>query len=190
MYSFPGFAMTLTLMPVLVAPAFAEACWPASEFESSRQPMQNQAEDGSPDPRQVRPEIESRSASMALTLESESGEENGQPRRRGGVQTKVENGVRTISVVEPERDIQIVEDPRTGIIVTLVRRYGPQDEARLKSRHPELADYVEMFPREIGDHQVELNLTITSTFRARTSAQLQTKHPEAFNLYRRYRKAR
>jgi hypothetical protein len=93
-------------------------------------------------------------------------------------------------VTEPERDIRIVEDPRSGVTVTIVRHYGPQDLDRLKNRLPELTDYIEMFPREMGDHQIELNLTIKSSFQARTAAELKVQHPEAFNLYRRYRKNR
>ena len=58
------------------------------------------------------------------------------------------------------------------------------------SKRPELVDFVELFPKQVDNHQIELNLAIKSVFKARTPELLKTRHPEAFNIYRRYHKNR
>lgn len=79
-------------------------------------------------------------------------------------------------------DVQIREDDR-GIVVEVMRHYGPNDMDKLKQNHPDLADYVEMFPKQSGVHQIALNLDIQSVYRAANVQELQRKYPEAYHLY-------
>ena len=72
------------------------------------------------------------------------------------------------------------------LVVSITRRYDSADIQQLRTRHPELSEYVEMFPQEIDDGRVELMLAITSKYEARNEEELKKKSNEAFNVYRRY----
>lgn len=94
----------------------------------------------------------------------------------------------TVKDRQGRRTIVMRVDEKDGILVEVAVDYGPNDKAELIRKHPELGDYVELFPKQVGEHQIELSMKIRSQYRARTSDELQEKYPDAFNLMRRYYK--
>lgn len=121
-----------------------------------------------------------------MELKMEALPENFDRRVPGGKQTSTRNGMTTTTARDANRDIKIMEDLKSGIVIEVTRNYGPQDFDALKKMHPELVDYVEMFPDRVDNHEIELNLAIKTVYRSRTLAELKKRHPEAFNIYRRY----
>lgn len=107
-------------------------------------------------------------------------------RRQVGRQTSTRDGMTTTTVRDANRDIKIMEDQQSGIVVEVTRNYGPQDLVALRKKHPDLVDFVEMFPDRVGNHEIELNLAIKTVYRSANLAELKKRHPEAFNIYRRY----
>lgn len=86
------------------------------------------------------------------------------------------------------RTITMRVNEQAGILVEVAIDYGPNDKDELIRKHPDLSDYVELFPQQVGEHQVELSIKIRSQYRAKTPEELKAKHPNAFNLMRRYYK--
>ena len=107
-------------------------------------------------------------------------------RRQVGRQTSTRDGITTTTARDANREIKITEDGKSGILVEVTRNYGPQDLAALGKKHPELVDFVEMFPDRVDNHEIELNLAIKTVYRSPNLAELKKRHPEAFNIYRRY----
>ena len=86
------------------------------------------------------------------------------------------NGKRTVSF----------EKSGARLAVVVKRRYSPEDYGSLIERHPELADYIEMFPKKINGSEIEMSFSITTKYEARNLEELKEKHPTAFSLHRRY----
>ena len=123
------------------------------------------------------------------------GSRNGQFANRGsgsrgnsGFQVSYNNGARTISVDESTRKIKIVDDPNTGIYMEVTRSYGPRQMARLKQKLPELTEYIELFPSEVGNDEVKLSIELTSKYSARTPQDLEDQDRGVYNIYKRYTK--
>ena len=86
-----------------------------------------------------------------------------------------------------KRTVQIKRE-NGRILIVVTRRYGPDEHALLAKKHPELADYIELFPKQIDDGEIGLTLEIKKKYEARSEAELEKKHPEIYQLFRRYRK--
>lgn len=92
----------------------------------------------------------------------------------------------TRSDLQGKRRVSIWHTAETGIVVEIVRRYGPTDLPQLLNRHPELADFVHLFPDRVGHSQIDLNLDLKTIYRAQTLEELRASNEEAFSLYQRY----
>ncbi len=121
-----------------------------------------------------------------MELKMESLPENFDRRVQGGRKTSTRDGITTTTARDANRDIKIMEGLKTGIVIEVTRNYGPEDLAALGKMHPDLVDYVEMFPDQVDNHEIELNLAIKTVYHSPTLAELKKRHPEAFNIYRRY----
>ena len=94
----------------------------------------------------------------------------------------------TVTDRQGRRSIKIIHNDEIGIYIEVVNTYGPEDTKQLIERHPELADYIELFPKQIGDNEIGLNISVKSKYAANTVEELQKNHAAGFNLYRRYYK--
>ena len=103
-----------------------------------------------------------------------------------GPRVTVSNGVRTIEVDESARKIKIVEDPQRGIYVEVTRKYGPNEMASLKSRMPNLGEYIDLFPKQLDNSDIELTIDVTSKFNAANAQDLEQQDAGAYNIYRRF----
>lgn len=103
-----------------------------------------------------------------------------------GPRVTVSNGVRTIEVDESARKIKIVEDPQRGIYVEVTRKYGPNELASLKSRMPNLGEYIDLFPKQLDNSDIELTIDVTSKFNAANAQDLEQQDAGAYNIYRRF----
>lgn len=108
--------------------------------------------------------------------------------RRSRPQTVEKNGQLVTTASDSNRDVTITEGPGTRIHMEVVRHYTPKELHHLKRRHPELVDFIEMFPKQTGNHEIELNLSIKSVYDAASPKELQKQHAEIYSIYRRYRK--
>ena len=68
----------------------------------------------------------------------------------------------------------------------VTRNYGPRQMNQLKSKLPELGEYIDMFPSEVGSDQVSLSIELTSKYNARTPQELADKDKGIYNIYQRY----
>ena len=103
-----------------------------------------------------------------------------------GPKVSVVNGVRTIEVEESSRTIKIVEDPQNGIYVEIKKQYGPKELASLKNRMPDLGEYIDLFPQQLNNNDIELSIGVTSKFTAANAEDLQQQDQGAYNIYRRF----
>ena len=103
-----------------------------------------------------------------------------------GPKVSVVNGVRTIEVEESSRKIKIVEDPQNGIYVEIKKQYGPKELASLKNRMPDLGEYIDLFPQQLNNNDIELSIGVTSKFTAANAEDLQQQDQGAYNIYRRF----
>ena len=115
-----------------------------------------------------------------------AGEQGSASRVRRG--QKPDGKTQTVSDRQGRRTINMRQNPKEGIFVEIVMNYGPDDKAELIRNHPKLADYVELFPQQLDQSSIELNLTIRTKYRANTPEELKTKNQNAFNLFRKYYK--
>ncbi len=168
-------------------PADSHAWLPTSSIgEYQEQEPRSESEDEMADRKRFR-ERDLQVESAELQMLDDPSAKRGMARRSRGSGTVVKNGIKTTKSSDSTRDITITEDPPAGIVVEVTRHYGPDDIDLLKRRHPELVDYVELFPKQSGPHEIQLNLAIKSVYRAADLEQLKNRHPEAFSLYRRHR---
>ena len=100
--------------------------------------------------------------------------------RSDGVQIRNDRGVRTIEMFEDKAKKQIY--------VEVTERYDPANHARLIRKHPQLEDYLNLFPRQIGSTQIEMVLNLKSRYQAKDREELKTNHPTAYNLFKRFYK--
>jgi len=103
-----------------------------------------------------------------------------------GANVVVRGGVRTSSRVDRDRNVTIVEDPERGIVVEVTQHFDSTRMQQLKDQHPELRDYIDLFPTQIDDQQIELSISLKKRFEARNAQELKTKSLFAFSLYRRH----
>ncbi|MCH2181581.1 MAG: hypothetical protein MK108_06200 [Mariniblastus sp.] len=106
-----------------------------------------------------------------------------------GPRVSVVNGVRTIEVEESSRKIKIVEDPQQGIYIEITKQYGPKELASLKNRMPELGEYIDLFPQQLNNSDIELSIGVTSKFTAANAEDLERQDQGAYNIYRRFTRA-
>ena len=134
--------------------------------------QQEQADDRDDEPRRELEKI----VAEPMELKMESLPENFDRRALGGKKTSTRDGLTTTSARDANREIKIMEGLKTGIVIEVTRNYGPQDLAALGKMHPDLVDYVEMFPDRIDNHEIELNLAIKTVYRSPTLAELKKRH--------------
>ena len=106
-----------------------------------------------------------------------------------GPRVSVVNGVRTIEVEESSRKIKIVEDPQKGIYIEITKQYGPKELASLKNRMPDLGEYIDLFPEQLNNSDIELTIGVTSKFSAANAEDLERQDQGAYNVYRRFANA-
>lgn len=153
--------------------------------QSEDKPQQEETSEGE-DPVLVRAKHQAK-----LSIGGSRSPRNSAPRIGGaGKNRQLKDGGETQTVTDRQgrRTIIMRVNQQQGVLVEVAIDYGPENKAELIRKHPELADYVELFPQQVGEHQVELSLKIRSQYRAQSPEELKTKHPNAFNLLRRYYK--
>jgi hypothetical protein len=106
--------------------------------------------------------------------------------RTGGANVTIRGKVRTTTLVDRGRDVKIVEDPNRGIVIEVTQHFGAAQMQQLKNQHPELRDYIDLFPTETGDHEIELNISLKKKFEAPDAKRLKVKSLFAFGIYRRH----
>ena len=106
-----------------------------------------------------------------------------------GPRVSVVNGVRTIEVEESSRKIKIIEDPQKGIYIEITKQYGPKELASLKNRMPDLGEYIDLFPEQLNNSDIELTIGVTSKYSAANAADLERQDQGAYNVYRRFANA-
>lgn len=111
--------------------------------------------------------------------------------RRGASRVKsqgmtIRGRVRTTLLGDRNRDVKIIEDPSRGIMMEVTRHYSSKQLAVLKGKYPELSDFVDLFPTEIGDEEIELTISFKQKYKARDASELKTKSLDAFQIYRRH----
>ena len=94
-------------------------------------------------------------------------------------------GKKSVTDINGKRTVSF-EKSGARIAVVVKRRYSPEDYGSLIERHPELADYIEMFPKKINGSEIEMSFSITTKYEAKNLEELKEKHPTAFGLHRRY----
>jgi hypothetical protein len=103
-----------------------------------------------------------------------------------GPRVSVVNGVRTIEVEESSRKIKIIEDPQKGIYIEITKQYGPKELASLKNRMPDLGEYIDLFPEQLNNSDIELTIGVTSKYSAANAEDLERQDQGAYNVYRRF----
>lgn len=106
-----------------------------------------------------------------------------------GPRVSVVNGVRTIEVEESSRKIKIIEDPQKGIYIEITKQYGPKELASLKNRMPDLGEYIDLFPEQLNNSDIELTIGVTSKYSAANAEDLERQDQGAYNVYRRFANA-
>jgi len=104
------------------------------------------------------------------------------------IKVTVGNGFKTISVKEPNRDVEIVIHMDGRIRVGLTRQFGPDELDALIRRAPQLERYVNSFPKTAGGKTVQLSIGLTTTVEGQNADDLRRQDIAAFNLYQRYEK--
>lgn len=84
------------------------------------------------------------------------------------------------------REVKIVEDPDQGILIEVTQYFGPAQLQQLKDQHPELRDFIDLFPTSTGDHEIELNIGLKKKFEAANPDKLRARSVFAFGIYRRH----
>lgn len=105
---------------------------------------------------------------------------------QSGLNVSYLDGTRTVRVKDAGRWITISEHEQRGIVVEITRSYTPKNHAELKRKLPDLKDYVEQFPTEVGDHEIQLSINVVSKYTAINAEELRIKNKRIFNLYQRY----
>ena len=107
-----------------------------------------------------------------------------QPENHPKVETRA--GVRRTTLMDGGRQVTIVENPKRGIEMQIVRYYSASQLQELTAKYPELRDYVELFPQQIEDQEIELTLALKEKVKARTLESLKRKNKAAFEIYQRH----
>lgn len=95
------------------------------------------------------------------------------------------NSKKSVTDTNGKRTVTFDKLP-SGVMVSVARLYDPEDHANLIGKHPELSDYIEMFPKEIDGSQITMAFSITTKYQAKNLVELKEKHPDAYDLYQRY----
>ncbi len=132
------------------------------------------------------------SMEMQLTDESGARRLNEEPSetKRADTRRLSKNGAQIFEDIEGRRRIEIWDDEKKGIKVTVTMKYSNDELNKLVHRYPELGDYIQMFPKTVSGNQISMDLSVTSTHEAKNLEELKRTQPKAYNLYRRYYKKR
>ena len=70
--------------------------------------------------------------------------------------------------------------------IEITKTYGPKELASLKNRMPDLSEYIDLFPEQISNRDIELTIDVTSKFTAANAEDLERQDEGAYNIYRRF----
>ena len=87
-------------------------------------------------------------------------------------------GRRTIEISMDDDELELV----------IIKQYSADQSGQLVERFPELEDYIALFPKNVKNHQIELNLTVRSVHKAKNSEELKKKDRKAYGIFKRYNK--
>lgn len=105
----------------------------------------------------------------------------------GSTKRVAKDGTHIFEDLNGRRTIEIKWDDQ-GIEMVIVRRYSSSHTDSLLSRFPELEDYIALFPKNVRDHEIELNLGVKSTYQAADPEELKSKDRKVYGIFKRYSK--
>ena len=112
--------------------------------------------------------------------------------RQSGVSTdgkfdvRVVGASRTIKIKDIDRDVEIVEDERGPVSVSVSRTYTSNDIEELARKSPKLAEYLKNIPPTLDGLDVEVAVKLSNSGSADTPQKLEKSHKGLFNIYKRY----
>ena len=107
-------------------------------------------------------------------------------KKRNGARITNVGNVRTTMLIDDGRNVKVIEDPEKGITVEIIELYGAKELQGLKEKYPELQDYIDLFPQKVGNHEIELQLSLKKKFQAPDATRLKIKSLFAHTIYQRH----
>ena len=148
--------------------------------DKNRDKNQNEEELSSKDVRVMRFSADGAVESKRLPAKGESSATRKTGAGRG------ENGSYVFKDLNGRRQIEISVDDRNRIRMEIEMSYSSNDAGLLTQRFPQLKDYIDLFPKNIGDEEIELNFKVRSVHTADDVDDLKKKDRKAFGIYKRY----